>query len=273
MKKVYALFTGDFHVGGFRSIFPPRFEVTVGPTDQDRQVWPLTIAQQYLYSCYQDMLSKLPNEIALFLMGDLIQGHRDPWATKLCALDMQDQRLAAAELLKPLVKKAKRTYICTGTKYHQTDYSDLEACIARDLGAKYAHVHNVKILNKVINALHGHSSVQDYPSTPLERELADSIIKAKLGQAPDADIIVRGHIHPDSFSPLVRYGKIAFFTPCWQIADDFITTRKARYYRSIPIFGAILAEITEEPMTQGIHLKPLIYRSPREETKVETFET
>jgi len=273
-KKAYALFLSDLHVGGFRSVFPPGFPVKAGPSDKDRQVWPLTLGQKYLYSCFSDMTRRVlcisKGRLVLFVNGDAIQGHRDHFATMLCAPELTDQVDACAKLLNPLTRKAVAIFISMGTKFHNSFFTEHEKELAHKLGGKYAYMHNVQILNKTINILHGRSSVQDYPSTPLEREIGDGIIKAALKLAPKADIIVRSHIHPDSFSPLVRYGKIAFFTPCWHLADEYVTTGLARYYRKIPLIGAVLAEITEEPMPHGVRLIPLTYPPPKEDLEVET---
>lgn len=269
MDIAYAVILSDLHVGRVRSPFPLNFAIHTGPREQDTTIWNLTLGQEYLLSCLDDLLLKLPKRYVLFVNGDTIQGHRDTFATRLVPGNINDQAKACAQLLKPFVKRSVASYFSVGTKFHSQEFVDCERLVAEQCEGKYSYMHNVKILDKVFNLCHGKSSVTDYPSTPLEREIADSIIKKEMKMAPHADVIVRSHIHPDSWSPLVRYNKVAFFAPAFFLSDEYLTTGLARYYRRIPLIGAVICEITEEPMPHGVKLIPIMYPVPEEELEVD----
>ena len=222
MKKAYVLVIADIHVGGMRTLFPPNYPVKVGPNDEDRQVWPLTIGQKYLYWCFRQMIRKLPPRFILIINGDPIQGHRDILATRLCCPDVIDQAYACAHLLKPLVERSTDIYMTYGTKFHNLAYANAEYVLANEIGADYSYKQDIGVLNKTLNVVHGHSTVQDYPSTPLDKEIIQGTVKAAIKQAPHADIIIRAHVHPDSWSPVKRYGKVAFFCPSWMVPDEYL---------------------------------------------------
>jgi len=274
MKEADAVILADTHVGDVRAVFPPGQMLKAGPRDTTKNIYNLNLAQEWLYSCMEDMRRKMPKRYALIVAGDIIQGFPDRWSPDLCANDPKDQVNSWVNLMLPWMDHAVMGFVEKGTRAHSNHMIGLEEDAAEKLAkesgkrVRYAHAHDIQILNKNINVLHGHSTVSDNLSTPLEAEIRDSIVKEKTGQAPHADLIVRAHIHPDSWAPYARYNRLAFFAPCWQLTSDYIAAGLARYYRKINIIGGVLVKITERPMPYGITLEPYLPQIPQEEMPV-----
>jgi hypothetical protein len=127
---------------------------------------------------------------------------------------------------------------------------------------KFADVHNIEVLGHTINAVHSRATVQDYPSTPMDKEIEGSIIAQAIETAPQADFIVRAHIHPNSFAFVSRYGKVAWFNLSWQVPDDYSAVALARYYRRLMQIGTIVLELRDEPMPSCFRFHALTYPLP-----------
>lgn len=291
MKKAYALAFGDEHTGALRSLLAPKSVRHIGEGDDEVQEVHLTVLQEYLWNSFQDMIQKIHHYTERFVLldpGDMLQGNRNVWATKLCLPLFDDQVEANLRIKGELVKAgAFDARLCHGTDFHKQEYCDHEMEIARRLRAnhdkddtlkgvssipaRYNDRFNVRILDKVINMVHSHSTVQDYPSVPMDKEIEGSWLKEALKQAPHADVLIRAHIHPTTFAASTRDEKQGFFNLCWQLPDSVQSTRKARFYRSYPMLGSVLLEITEEPMPHGVRLIPFKYPPPSMEMRVETI--
>ena len=270
MKK-YLLALGDLHVGSAYGLVHPKVPRHVGAGEEDVERVKLTKIQRYLWRCYNHMLNspKLPEKIDVVVVnGDVIQGKRDPWEFRLSLERLDDQRDHAVAILKPLRERCERMYIVMGTRSHSLDIFDVEREIALALNAKYHYVFNIKILGKVFNFVHSRSHAYVYKTTPLSREISYNALMAEFKKVPRADVIVRSHIHS---LVSVRIGrKLAVFLPCWQISSEYAATGRASWYGSQPDIGAILFEITEEPMPNGVKLGHIFdYDYPKIRLKVE----
>lgn len=259
MTKILTL--SDLHIGGFRSIWPEGGSIEVEPGE--RQTWQLTRGQEYLWECWQHLLTSIPRSLdGIIINGDVIQGHRDPWSTKLCATSFNDQIQAATELLTPLAKRTKKIFLTAGTKYHNIEYGDAEQLIARNLHAKHLPWLNLKVGNRLINAVHGHATGFIYRTTMLEREAFFSLLANAAHQTPKANIVIRSHVH---FYAEYRSGEmVAFFTPCWQLPDDYLATRAASFYKQHPMLGAILLDLNDR-----VDVQPICYDIPAWNSQVQ----
>jgi hypothetical protein len=261
MKQI--LFLSDLHVGGYRSLWPEGGEIETDGGN-DKTVWPLTRAQEYLWECWNHLLTTLPRKLdAIVVNGDAIQGHRDPWATKLCASSFNDQEDAAVKLLEPLRKRTDKFFMTAGTKYHQPDFADSERKVAKDLKAQYSPWLNIHAGKELINVAHGHATGFVYRATMLEREFNFNVLAAKTHQTPLATILARAHIH---FYALYSCTEgCAFFQPCWQLPDESVATRLASFYKQHPMLGAVLVKIENGHQPEII---PVTYDLPEWDSKV-----
>jgi hypothetical protein len=264
MKTILVL--SDLHVGGYRSIWPQDATVEVGPGE--RQIWQLTRGQEYLWECWNHLLTTTPKRFdAVIVNGDVIQGHRDPWSTKLCASNINDQIRAAVQLLTPLRKRTKHMYLTAGTKYHNLDYADAEQLVADKLHAKHLPWLNLRIGGKLINAVHGHTTAFVYRSTNLEREIMFAAQAEVAHQTPRPDILIRSHIH--FFITVMFRETLALFTPSWQLPDESLAIRLASFYKPHPILGAVMLEINGRDKSPPAEVIPLAYDTPQWNNSVE----
>lgn len=243
----------DMHVGEIRSIMPENFKL------EGNNLWELTPAQKFLNKCWIEDLDKLPKDFILVLNGDLIQGIHESWFTKLSLTNYNDQEKAVIELLKPLAKKAKKTFVISGTDFHDQDYGDCEKRIAEAVGAEYVgKMLNLTLENngnsKVINFCHG-GGFSINPNARLERDMQNQAIAEYFNNFPKADTIVRSHLHRYAESTLGN--KKAIITPCWQLPSDYIFG-KANVMKMLPMIGSVL--ITFE--NGELNFKPLLHNIP-----------
>jgi hypothetical protein len=246
------------HIGGIRSLFPPKYTLATGPDEGIE--WTLTRGQTYLWACLTHLLKHVPPLDAVVALGDTMQGHRDPWATKLCASSFTDQKLAATKVMKMLKQKAKKLWMTAGTQYHNADFAENEREVAEAVGGEYVPWLNLKVNGVNIHFAHGHIGGFVYRSTPLEREIFFNLLAAEAEQAPKADIVVRAHVHFHAGYTAVN--KKSFTTPCWQLPDEQSATRLASFFKQQPAIGAVLIEVgdqRDEWGNQPINIKPLTY--------------
>lgn len=269
----HIVFMSDIHVGGNRAPAPRNFLVGKGPRDEDAEPHRLTLAQEYLDSCWRHMVAHLPRRYIFVFDGDLISGIRKGVIGRNWTNSPDEQRDAGVQLLEPIVRKAERTYIAWGTPFHQPDFSTAEGEAAKLLRektkkpVKFAEVHNIEIFGYTINVLHSRATVQDYPSSPMDKELEGSMIAEMNESAPFADFIVRAHVHPNSFAFVSRHDRIGWFNLSWQLTDDYLAVGLARFYRRLPMIGTIVLELRDEPMPSCFRFFKLAYPPPENRMK------
>jgi len=258
----------DTHVGLGSAVFPPDFKIHLARPDEDVTA-NLSVGQAYLYECWEYQLDRLPKVIDVFLInGDALQGHRPPWATKMTAPNLEDQRDAALELFKPIARRARNVLVTKGTSYHSLEVGDYEYQLAKALGAKYSDHFDFKLAGKTINACHGHSAFLMYRSQFLERESHASRLAFSSEQVPLSDLIIRSHGH---FFTVYTSDKVtALMTPCWQLPTEYHAVRAASYYKTQETLGSILLEVTDEEMPDGVRVirAPFRFAPPKQWTSV-----
>jgi len=214
------------------------------------------------------MLQRLPERLdAVVVNGDVVQGKRSFWEFRLSLVRLDDQRDHAIAILKPLRERCEKMYITAGTRSHSLDIFDVEREIALALDAKYHYVHNLKLLDKVFNFVHGKSHAYVNKPLPLTREIMFNALMQELKKVPNADVIVRSHIH--SFTWVGDERRIALFLPAWQISSEYAATGRASYYGSQSSLGAVLFEVTEDEMPNGVRIWLFRYDYPKIRLKVE----
>ncbi len=266
VKRILCL--SDLHVGSMRALFPPNQEVETGPDEYTE--WQLTVGQKYLWKCNQHLQANLPPIDACVVVGDGMQGHRDPWASRLCAPNFTDQETALITILKPYRQKVKRMYLTAGTQYHSQDYATAERNVAKNLNAEYRPWLTLPVYGKNIHFAHGKCGGFVYRTTFLEREVFFHVLAAEAKQIPRADVVVRAHVH--FFALYQSADKTAFFNPCWQLPDEGNAVRLSSFAKQQPLLGASLITVNDEvdPWGTGaVQVQPLPYDLPRNEYHVE----
>jgi hypothetical protein len=126
-----------------------------------------------------------------------------------------------------------KTYISDGFLSHNTPYhtgvdEDWEDLVARNLGATISGREFVEIEGLMFDLAHfvGGSSVPYSRATALLRDMVWNIIWARDGKQPDADYVIRGHVHHSLYHE--EYGKVVEILPALQGYGSKFGVRKCR---------------------------------------------
>ena len=184
------------HVGGSGALWPDDYVLAEGQTIKGS-------AAQGRIRQYWDSMSKreiVRSADTIVLLGDLVQGsNRKSFGQGLVTANLEDQVGAAVHLLKPVCFNGAQVLSITGSAYHDSLDTSLDAEICRRLGGKF--LGGIKTLmlrgpRKTINLCHGGASPSMYKASHDDREsmLMDAAIGSGLIKHP-IDIVVRGHWH------------------------------------------------------------------------------
>jgi len=196
--------------------------------------------------------------------GDATQGSNPKEGGIDCLTpDIDYQIDAAEELMKPLV--AGRIYHqFSGTKYHEALQVRIHRELTRRLKSvcktayfqgKFANI-AFKGTNKVMNCAHAATSALIYPATVIDRELTFLKMAVAEGRVPQADYLVRGHLH--------RYIHIDYpdihgiQLPGW-MAWYPLGDKVRLYGRTQPDIGGLILLIDKQNRTILLHF---LYRTP-----------
>lgn len=261
-KTIVAI--GDVHVGDRFALAPPDFQTSLGTT------YILNRGQSYLLDCFEHMQKQLPKRFDILLInGDVIQGTRR--ARDIWEPDDVFQARAAVALLKPLARRARKTYITRGTLWHSGEGNLAEELVGEALGAEkwessYCHPWLHLNLDDVkLDIGHAQSVMTRYRTSSLDREIQFAPLIKEWGGG--ADLIVRSHSHHFLFVNIE--GKLALSLPGWQLQNVFLQLSKLPS-RNFPKFlGA--ARINIWPKRKGggqqdageyIAISPMLYPHP-----------
>lgn len=197
---------------------------------------------------------------AIIVVGDVVEGKQfKSHGSELCLPLIADQEQASIKILEPLVGSAKcKLFVVKGTFYHDDELGRSVDNVAQALGATAyegmgtglhaKEVLDLDIQGVVIDVSHGISvSGGLYRAVAIDREALWSAIAGKMGKAPKADILVRGHAH--YFVHVEHPTKHALILPAWQVQTSYM--RKNSRYRMIPDLGAVVLNIDPEAKKRG----------------------
>ena len=233
----------DLHCGSQWGLFPPKW---VPPKKNAGAPVEANVGQKYLWEWWM-WHAKTWSDIVggegldlLVINGDAIEGKQPrPKSTGLITADLQWQADIAYECMKPFVDKVrpKKIIRTVGTGYHEQPDNPLPALDAR-LGINSVDEEfNIKTETGILQVQHNPGSGGAiYKGTIIDREILWSIITAALGKAPDANIIVRSHLH--YHHTMMTHGKTFVLTPGWQLQTPY--ARKRNRYRWTPDIGGVL---------------------------------
>jgi len=251
MRSYNVLVLADMHIGSKLGVLHPQ---TAGYTLHNE-------AQEYLWQCWQHMLSKLPRKIDVVVsMDEIIDGpannRRKKYSTLITRLE--GQRRAAKKLLQPVLNKAEQFYCLIGSEYHTDEWGEATRTLAQELGAKPVFVNPddeddkeyacynlfLQFDDVIIDFAHHGSVTMVNRIMVLERETRYRKIDNPIPKDLDGEIkcIVRAHSHIWGMS-WDRHG-IAIRCPGWQFPYFDYGIAKSAIARSYPDIGWVLLKVT-----------------------------
>ena len=265
------LVVSDVHVGSMYANWPEYYPIKGGAK------WKLNQKQGIIKEAW-DEFTKWSNQEKpdiLVLNGDIIEGHQE--ATKgmpTVTTDLGEQMGAALEILEPLVNRVPEIYVTRGTSYHDRSFVGPPETIGRELGAvqvrrkQYSDwVINIDVGGVIANFAHTISVATGlYRSTPLDREGVWAALAGRH-KVPDADVIVRSHVH--IFCHVEHSSRHLIITPCWQYQTEYQINKS--YYRMQPEIGAVMLRIYPERKKEGedaIEVQKILVKLPREKATI-----
>lgn len=213
----------DMHVGSKRGLCPPKVEFF------DGGVYKASRLQRRVYKEYVASAKKHDKPDVLFYLGDGIDGkHKRNYGHPVWNTDPQIQAETCADLIN--MWRARKVYMVHGTNYHVSiEGTQAEEWMARNVRLAQRGPDNrmappsryVKVEDVTFHLGHhiGGTSVYQYRATPPAREMAKGLMASALNLAPEADVILRGHVH--HYYQIDDGTHKAVICPCWQLQTDY----------------------------------------------------
>jgi len=196
-KRVVAL--GDTHTGHLAGLTPPDFF-----EGRNSKLWrKVRKLNEECWAAFRKIIHKLQPIDILVVNGDAIEGPGSSsrtGATELIITDLGEQQRAAVQVISTV--NAKRVFFTYGTPYHTTALgTDMERKIAEAFGGDIQAQQNLDVNGLVFNCRHKVSnSIVPYGGfTAVARDLLWNHMWADTGEAPEADVLIRSHIHHYAF--------------------------------------------------------------------------
>jgi len=185
----------DLHCGSRVGMTPAEWQGNPNNTEDE----PWVRIQQAQWKWYNAIMASLyPIDIG-FVLGDIVDGKqskndgRDSIRTKRSA-----QVSMATQCLKVL--KAEKYFMVYGSRYHVRDWEE-DVCDGIDGASLKSHsfveIECEKGKNVTFDLKHkvGRSSIPHGRATAPARENLWNLINSGIGKEPNADFILRGHVH------------------------------------------------------------------------------
>lgn len=249
------LVLGDTHVGSKYSIWPRGY---IGKAPTNQRLPPTDISEQL--NVYWDRLigelSTDPVDIMVHV-GDCIDGiGAAKYGRELYTTDIDEQRDACIELLRPIVRCVKSDpFFLQGTDYHNVRYEDAEKGIAEAFNGVYIANYPLDLVlkGKNLNFYHGGGQPAQYRSTMLDKTNFFALAAAQCGKTKRADMIIRGHYH---FFVFLEYeSQLGLLTPCWQAQTPYMASKA--YYQMQPDIGAVRLDVGDDRILHNSYIYPL----------------
>lgn len=203
------LVISDFHCGHEVGLTPPKWNPEYAADH-------MTQYRAYMWKQFATAVQALKPIDVLVCNGDLVDGRSEKTGgLELIVLDRALQAKMAVEVIK--FCEAKKVFVTRGTDYHVGKEESWENLVANDLGAeRIGDVINLDVEGLMFNFRHhiGGSQTPIGRTTPLARELVWNALWAQHKGFPQADVIVRSHVHYHSFAGFP--GCLAITTPALQ---------------------------------------------------------
>lgn len=195
-KRVVVI--SDLHSGHEVGLTPPPFN----PHYKTGAAAELSALRAKLWDLYSDWIKELQPIDALIVNGDCIEGKGPKsGATELLTADREKQcEMAACAIM---ATKARNVYMTYGTPYHVGHEEDWEKGIADEVGARKIGGHDYLDVNGlVLDYKHfiAGSTIPHGRHTAAARERLWSVLWAEHGEYPQANILIRSHVHYFSYA-------------------------------------------------------------------------
>lgn len=222
-----------------------------GLLDPDDAQHKQNVGQRYLWACWLQLAEDFAPLDLLAINADVIDGSEPKsQGTGILTADTSEQAEIAYRCLRAFVNICKPAVIVRtgGTSYHE-GFNGALKLLDKSLGITVGRVAedmnplNVELEDgHVLNIKHhpeGSSAL--YTGTVQDRELLWATLVEATKGIPEADIIVRSHLHHYSRFDTAR--KAHILTPCFQLQSGH--AQKQRYYRFRPDIGGVILARTK----------------------------
>ena len=203
------LVISDFHCGHEVGLTPPRWNPEYAADH-------MTQYRAFMWDQFSKAVKALQPIDILVANGDLIDGRSTKTGSlELIVLDRELQAKMAVDIIRFI--GAPKVYITRGTDYHVGNEESWENLVANDLNAeRIGDVISLDVNGLMFNLRHhvGGSQTPIGRTTPLARELVWNALWAQHKGFPQADVIVRSHVHYHSYAGFP--GCLAMTTPALQ---------------------------------------------------------
>ena len=193
MKRKRVLVISDLHSGHDLGLTHPFYDFDDGTTHY--------VVRRTIWEWYKPLVKRLKPNIVI-VNGDCIDGKgAKSGGTEQLTTDMLKQCKMATKALKVIPGKPK-FFISYGTGYHVGDTEDFENIVADEIEAeKIGAEDTIDVNGLLINYLHhvGVSSIPHGRHTAVAKEKLVNQIWAARGEYPEADVIIRSHVHYHNF--------------------------------------------------------------------------
>jgi len=198
MKRILVL--ADFHCGHLAGLTPPRWQLRPkqdkgSPSKRAK----FLRVQEEAWTWYSKAVAKFRPYDHIVLNGDAIDGRGErSGSTELITVDREEQRDMAIVCVQRAMGANRVPFTLTfGTAYHTGDQEDFEREIANCFGGKSGSHEWLEAEGKVLDFRHhvGSSTVPHGRATPVLKEGLWNTLWALKEEAPQADVIVRSHVH------------------------------------------------------------------------------
>ena len=223
-KPRVVVLLSDLHVGGSTALFPEGFETKTG-----NKVG-LNPAQKWLLQCWaagQDFIKEVVGDdpYVLVLNGDIIEGIHHK-TTQVISASVEDQFAAAIFLLKPVVAKATKTFMVSGTECHTGDLEDSIGGVLNTIKnpetGRYAFDRLTMDIAGVRCVFRHHiagATRRSLAGSALSVQLAEEQVEAATNKEPIPTVVCCAHRH--KFGIFEDESGMCLVTPPWQLLTRF----------------------------------------------------
>lgn len=211
MKQRRALLIGDVHVASTWAVFPKDFTLS------DGNMVSLSKLQLELLSYWDNIVKVSKNCDTIILLGDIIHGlNKKEFGKHLMTSDLNDQKNAAIELLKPICED-KIVIGITGSRYHASEDYRIDEDIVKEFNGIYCDAvgtFELEDTGKIFNIRHGSGALPIHPGSKMDRELRALLIGQQLDKLPNIDCLILGHFH--TMAHYYINNKLFVLNGCWE---------------------------------------------------------
>ena len=211
MKKV--VIVSDLHCGHRAGLTPPEWQYSELSSSETRKQF--ASMQKMIWQWYMSRVQAIGQPDLLICNGDAIDGKgKRSGGSEIFEGDLMHQAEIATFCLQQW--QAKKIMMTYGTPYHTGEGEDFELVIADQLNAEIKSHLFIDVEGVILDVKHkiGGSSIPHGRHTAINREALWNMIWADRDIQPNADIVIRSHVHYYTYSENI--GKACITTPALQ---------------------------------------------------------